>query len=298
MTDADRQIVADIADARAPVAITPRDLHFDIGGGRPGDGLANDWLGGDVVGTAVFNAASLTFPEMERLFMDAVREYRPQLSGRLLQEVRAFISQEAVHSREHRAINGLVDRCRYPVEALEARIREEMARVRERGPLAMLGVTIALEHFTALLADLLLGDQSLLAGAPRDIARLWQWHALEEFEHRAVAFDVFAEATKAWTPGQRRKVRNAIMGIVTFRFLRGLTQAASRLLAADGMHPWIARSRVMWFLVASPGPFRRSWRRYRDWYRADFHPSQHDNRLLLERWRAEFPPGAAQGAVA
>ena len=291
MTDAHRQRVADIAEARAPAAITPRNLHFDVRGSH-----TNDWLGGDVVGTAVFNAVSLIFPEMERLFMDAVREYRPQLSGRLLEEARAFISQEAVHAREHKSINSLVDRHRYPVDALEARTREEMMRVRERGPLAMLGVTIALEHFTALLADLLLGDPSLLAGAPRDVARLWQWHALEEFEHRAVAFDVFAEATKAWTPGQRRKVRNAIMGIVTFRFIRGLTQSASRLLAADGMNPWIARWRVLRFLCASPGPFRRTWRRYRDWYRVDFHPSQHDNRPLLERWRAEFPPGAAQPA--
>src|SRR5271170_6804428 len=166
MTARTRLTTIDVDTVRPPVAITPRDLHFDIGGGR-----TDTWLGGDIIGTAVFNAVSLTFPEMERLSMDAVREYRAELSGRLLEEARAFIAQEAVHSREHRSINGLVDRHRYPVDAIEARIREQLMRVRERGPLAMLGVTIALEHFTALMADVLLGDEGLLAGAPPDVAR-------------------------------------------------------------------------------------------------------------------------------
>ncbi|MDB5483785.1 MAG: metal-dependent hydrolase [Caulobacteraceae bacterium] len=293
MVAPNRQKKAVVADERPPVTITPRDLHFDIGGGR-----TNNWLGGDVVGTAVFNAFSLTFPEAERLFMDAVREYRPQLTGRLLEDARAFISQEAVHSREHRLVNGLLDRHRYPVDAIEAGIRERMVRVRERGPMAMLSVTIALEHFTALIADLLLGDDRLLAGAPRDVARLWQWHAVEESEHRSVAFDVYAEATRDWTPRQRQKARNRIMRSVTALFVGVITRSAARLLAADGMSPSLARARILWFLFGWPGPFRRCWRHYADWFQADFHPSKHDNRPLLERWRAEFPPGAAHGHAA
>ena len=285
--------MAEAAEARAPVAITPRDLHFEIGGGR-----TNNWLGGDVIGTAVFNALSLTFPEMERLSMDAVREYRPQLSGRLLEEARAFIAQEAVHSREHRSVNGLVDPHRYPVDAIGARARRNLTRVRERGPLAMLAVTIALEHFTALMADLVLGDEHLLAGAPPDVARLWRWHAVEEFEHRAVAFDVFTEATKGWTPGYRQRVRNGIMRTVTVRFLGGVIDSTVRLLASDGMNPIVACPRVLWFLFCAPGPCRRSWPHYRDWFSADFHPSKHDNGPLLDRWRAEFPPGAAHGQMA
>jgi predicted metal-dependent hydrolase len=278
---------------RPPIAITPRDLHFDIGGGP-----TNSWLGGDAVGTAVFNGISITFPEVERLSMDAVREYRPHLSGRLLEEARAFIAQEAVHAREHRSINALVDRRRYPVDAIEARVRGRLLRVREQGPLTMLGVTIALEHFTALMADVLLSDESLLARAPPEVARLWQWHAVEEFEHRTVAFDVYTEATKAWTPRDRQKSRNLIMRTVTRRFVGGVTDSAVRLLVADGMNVWFAYARVLWFLFAFPGPFRRSWRHYRDWYRADFHPSQHENRALLDRWRAEFPPGAAHAEMA
>jgi len=274
-------------------SVTPRDLHFQHQAAP-----SNAWLGGDVVGTAILNALSLTFPVGERLFMDAVRQYRAQLSGRLLDEAQAFIAQEAVHSREHLARNGGLDRARYPVDAIEAEIRERMTRVRERGPMAMLSVTIALEHFTAILADLLLSDDSLLEGAPPEVARLWRWHAMEETEHKAVAFDVFGEATKDWTPRRRQRVRNTVMRIVTLIFVVNVTRYAALLLTGDGMNPAVAKARVLWFLFSEPGPFRRVWRTYAAWYRDDFHPWDYDNTPRLEAWRARFPTPAVRHQAA
>ncbi len=267
-----------------PVTVTPRDLHFANDGGK-----SNAWLSGDRVGTAVFNALSLVFPEGERMFMDAVRHYRPQLSGRLLEEARAFIAQEAIHSREHISLNALLDRGHYPVEAIEAEMRRRTAMMRERGPMTMLCVTIALEHFTAMMADWFLQDDSLLASAPADIARLWQWHAMEETEHKAVAYDVFLEVTRDWTRKQRQTVRNRTMRIVTLLFTRNIAHFAAMLLEADGMNPVEAHARALWFLFGKPGLFRKSWKTYADWYRVDFHPWSHDNRDLLDAWRQRFP---------
>ena len=82
----------------------PRDLHFDTRAAR------GAWMGGDPVATAVFNALSLTFPDGEKLFVDAVRKFRGAASGRLADEVRAFIAQESIHSREHAALNAALDR--------------------------------------------------------------------------------------------------------------------------------------------------------------------------------------------
>jgi predicted metal-dependent hydrolase len=293
MAGVDEHIGIGPAQRRPQTAITPRDLHFAIEGGR-----TSDWLGGDVVGSAVFNAFSLMLPEGERLFMDAVREYRWLLAGRLLEEAQAFMAQEAVHAREHRSLNSLVDRRRYPVAAIEAQMREQMARVRDRGPMVMLRVTIALEHFTSLLADVLLGEDSLLADAPPDMARLWQWHAMEEFEHRTVAFDVFVAATEEWTPLQRLWARNVMMIVVSVVFVAALTGAAMRLLVADGMDQRTARLRVLWFLFGAPGPLRRCWLPFSEWFRAGFHPSWRHNTTLLQRWRAEFPPGTANAQMA
>jgi predicted metal-dependent hydrolase len=267
-----------------PVTVTPRDLHFANDGAK-----SNAWLGGDPVGTAVFNALSLTFPDGERLFMDSVRHYRGELSGRLLEDAKAFITQEAIHSREHVALNGLLDRNHYPVDAIEAEIRDRIRLIRERGPMAMLTVTIALEHFTALLADSFLSKTSVLNTAPEDVARLWRWHSMEETEHKAVAFDVFLEVTKNWTPRQRQKARSQSMAIVTVLFVRNITHYAATLLGADGVKPLTAHARVLWYLFGKPGLFRKSWRAYGDWYRSDFHPWNHDNRDLLNIWRERFP---------
>jgi predicted metal-dependent hydrolase len=265
------------------LTVTPRDIHFAT---EAASGKA--WLGGDPVATAVFNAMSLTFPDGERLFMDAVRHYRSELSGKLLEDAKAFIKQEAIHSREHVALNGGLDRTHYPIDAIETEIRSRIKATRERGPMAMLGVTIALEHFTAMMADVTLEDGSVFEGTDEDILRLWQWHALEETEHKAVAFDVFQQVTQDWTPRQRYFLRIRVMALVTILFTSNISRYASRLLIADGVSPWTARARVLWYLLFRPGLFRKGWRSYWAWYKPGFHPWDHDNRATIAAWQGKF----------
>ncbi len=265
------------------LTITPRDIHFAT---QAANGQA--WLGGDAVATAVFNAMSLTFPDGERLFMDAVRHYRAELSGKLLEDAKALIKQEAIHSREHVALNGGLDRGHYPVDEIEAEIRQRIGVTRERGPIAMLSVTIALEHFTAMMAEVTLEDGSIFDGTHEDILRLWQWHALEETEHKAVAFDVFQQVTQTWTPRQRYFLRIKVMMIVTLLFTSNISRYASRLLIADGVSPWTARAKVLWYLLFRPGLFRKGWRSYWSWYKPGFHPWDHDNRATLTAWQDKF----------
>jgi predicted metal-dependent hydrolase len=272
----------------ADVGVTPRDIRFSVEDARKGW-----WLGGDPVGTAVFNALSLTFPDGERLFMDAVRKQRDKLSGKLLAEAKAFIAQEAIHSREHVGLNALLDRDRYPVAEIEAAVRDRTSRVRERGPMAMLGATIALEHFTAMMADLFMATPDLFKGSPPDVERLWRWHAMEETEHKAVAFDVFQEAAKAWTPLARYRLRVRVMVLISILFTRNITRYATALLVADGFKPGAARRKVLWYLFGTPGLLRTGWRTYFDWYRPGFHPWDHDNRAKLSAWQAEFDAAVA-----
>lgn len=82
----------------ADVKIPPRDIRFDVAAAKD-----RRWLGGDPVGTAVFNALSLTFPDGERMFIDAVRHYRDCVSGKLADDVKGFLAQEAIHSRARAA---------------------------------------------------------------------------------------------------------------------------------------------------------------------------------------------------
>ena len=266
------------------LSVTPRDIRFE-----PAKDYVRHWLGGDPVGTAVMNALSLTFPDGERLFVDAVRHYRERLPPALQDDTRRFIAQEALHSREHQALNDLVDPAIYPVAEILAKIRARIAMARARGPFGMLVSTIALEHFTAMMAEVHMeaGDR-LFAGAEPRIERLWRWHALEETEHKAVAFDVFMEITRHWNPLRRYWLRVWTMALITVNFTGNISSHAARLLEAEGYSRRAARAAVRRYVWLSPGIFRLGWRTYFAWYRPGFHPWQIGSRPEVNSWRTEF----------
>jgi len=268
--------------------VAPRDIRFALDSARQGY-----WLGGDPVGTAVFNALSLTFPDGERMFMDAVRAYRDRLTGKLAQDAKGFIAQEAIHSREHHHLNSLIDRDRYPVSEIEEMVRGRVKMARERGPMAMLISTIALEHFTAMMAEMHARHRDLFETTDPEIEKLWRWHAMEETEHKAVAYDVFLEVTKDWPPMKRYVVRCRAMALVTLMFTRNITRYAARLLETDGYTPEAAMKAVKRFVWNEPGLFRRGWKTYFAWYRPGFHPWDQDDRAQFADWKAEFDAAAA-----
>jgi predicted metal-dependent hydrolase len=273
-----------ITAKRTNLSVTPRDIRFE-----PAQHYVRHWLGGDPVGTAVMNALSLTFPDGERLFVDAVRHYRERLPAALQDDTRRFIAQEALHSREHQALNDLVDPAIYPVAEILAKIRARIAAARARGPFGMLVSTIALEHFTAMMAEVHMEarDRLYAAAEPR-IEQLWRWHALEETEHKAVAYDVFMEITRHWSPLRRYWLRVWTMALITVNFTHNISRHAARLLEAEGYGQRTARAAVSRYLWLSPGIFRLGWRTYIAWYRPGFHPWQIGSRPEVISWRDEF----------
>lgn len=165
-----------------------RDLQF-----RLSPDSVDNWHADGPYVTHFINAMSLFFPEGERYFIHTVRHYRDRIGDPALQKaVLAFIGQEAMHGREHQEYNRLLADAGLPAQAVEAQVKRFLDALKAwLPPAAQLSVTIAQEHFTAIVADLVLNDLRLIAGADRRLSALWRWHALEETEHKAVAFDVY-----------------------------------------------------------------------------------------------------------
>ena len=89
----------------------------------------------------------------------------------------------------------------YDLSALEARVERRLAISRAAGRRSSTSPRpCALEHFTAILAHQLLGNPRHLAGADPESAALWRWHAIEEIEHKGVAYDTWLHATRATGP--------------------------------------------------------------------------------------------------
>ena len=134
-------------------------------------------------------------------------------------------------------------------------MRTRMNAMRQRGPRAMLLATIALEHFTAILADLfLVRAPHLIDGAPPELVRLWRWHAMEETEHKAVAFDVFREVTQHWPPLRRYAARVLTMAFVTVLFVYTVTRFSVALLRPRHRRHLARAGGGLLVPVCRPGP--------------------------------------------
>src|SRR6478672_1014371 len=161
-------MTATISPHVADLGITPRDRRFGRDAATP-----RLWHGGRVEATAIYNALSTTFPKGEAYFVESVRAFRDGAPPKLAEEIKAFTTQEAIHSREHDAFNKRAARSGYDLSTLEAQVEKRLAVSRSRPPVVSLAATMALEHFTAILAHQLLANRRHLAGADREAAGLW-----------------------------------------------------------------------------------------------------------------------------
>src|SRR5688572_7232476 len=149
---------------------------------------------GDLILSHIAANLSAVFPDGEDFFVRSVRHFRDRVTDpELKKEVAGFIGQEALHGREHRLFNDRLDELGYPVKKIEKWTRKGLAlREKVMSPTSNLAATAALEHFTATLAELVLTKPEVRDLFGHDEVRnLFLWHALEESEHKAVAFDVY-----------------------------------------------------------------------------------------------------------
>lgn len=242
---------------------------------------------GDLVMSHVVAGLSAVFPPGEDFFVRSVRSFRDQVTDpELKEQVKGFIGQEAMHGREHRELNERFDELGYPVRFVD-RLVEASLRFRERvlPPKANLAATAALEHYTATLAETLLTKPEARAQIAHDEVRnLFLWHALEESEHKAVAFDVYRHV------GGTERMRKVTMTILNIGFPLFVAIITLLSMARD---PAARRSpRKVWHSIKrlrrSPFIDRDIVARIRDYNRDDFHPDDHPTEALVEQWRAEL----------
>jgi predicted metal-dependent hydrolase len=270
---------------RPPVrarSITVRRPEIDY----PGAALPKYFVADDPVRSHIAAMLSAVFPEGEDFFVRSVRNYRDKITDpELKEQVKGFIGQEALHGREHRAFNEELQELGYPTRFVDRRVKEGLAILAKIAPKrTQLAVTAALEHYTATLAEVLLRQEHARNEfTTPEIRTLFSWHALEETEHKSVAYDVFQHVCgKRW-------VRVSTMYGVHLGFLVGMSAAVGLSIALD---PEARRPRRL--LPSLRGlrthPFfqRSVLRRLRDYDRGDFHPDDHDTVELLAHWRAQL----------
>ena len=255
------------------IPVRRMDFHFD-------EDIPLYWFDNNPFLTMLLTGLSCVFPEGERMFMRSVRHYQDRISDPELQKaVRAFIGQEAHHGKEHEAFNAFMAGKGLPIAKLMEFVRIGIAREesflsKER----MLAKTCALEHFTAMFAEQILEHPEFLDAMDERLRPLWLWHAVEESEHKAVAFDVYQRQIGSYW------VRTSEMAMTTmlFSFFTGLHTV--QLLHHQGeLGNWRSIRKGMRRLAGPQGFFRGLLPRYLAYYRPDFHPDQVDSRALRDK---------------
>lgn len=261
------------------MAIMPvrRNLSFKLPKSR-----VHDWNGNGLHFTQFLNTLSIFFPAGERFFIDSVRKYRDQIQDPELKEaIRNFIGQEGLHSREHIEYNQALADAGLPVEQYEAYVKKLLDNLKKNAPKsAQLAATCALEHLTAIMAKTLLEHEETLSGSDERFKALWEWHALEETEHKGVCYDVYEQVVGKGPGAYTLRVgafvvANAVFWSLVIPYHVGMVRRNKKHWDLKG---WIKHNRVLW---GKKGAFRAIIPEWFDYFRPGFHPWDDDNREVL-----------------
>lgn len=243
-------------------------------------------LDGDLVSSHLIAALTALFPDGEDFFVRSVRHYRSEITDPVLKrQVAGFIGQESIHGREHRVFNKHLAKLGYQTKQNEWITRKALGlRERMAPPISNLAATAALEHFTATLAELTLTYPEIRDLMGHETVRdLFVWHALEESEHKAVAFDVYRAV------GGSERMRIMTMKVIRNGFVLGLiTQIAVSLLFDKATYEKGRLRKSIRRVTASPMFSREVWNTLKAYDRKGFHPNDIDNTALMLEWREKL----------
>lgn len=260
----------------ASVGIPPRHINFVFP-----DSMQKYFYAGNATATTFFAMLSGFFPPGERYFMESVRPFRSRVTNRELRAaISGFMGQEAIHGREHDRLNALLAEKGFDMTTPDRFVRTGL-RILEMLPSSTrLAATTFMEHFTALLAEQLLEDESFQSLADPEMIKIWQWHALEELEHKSVAYDVYQLVGNSH--GER--IAAAAASLVVLLPMLGITW--TWMLAKDGQLGNIGDNlKGLSMLFGKNGFVSKILPRLPEFTRKRFHPGDHDTQAIESSWR-------------
>ncbi|MDB4973701.1 MAG: putative metal-dependent hydrolase [Myxococcaceae bacterium] len=245
------------------------------------------WNGGDAFTTRFLDALSVNFPTGERFFMDTVRAFEGSVSDpRLREQIALFVRQEAQHGAAHASYNERLAGQGIKVASILRSLTRQQKSTQRRYPLKkQLALTAAAEHVTAMLAEGLLGAAPMLDEQTDPTMRaLFLWHAVEEVEHKAVAFDVYQSAAQ----GDYLTRASAMIMFTLYLHVR-IAAIMKHMLEVDDLPSRrLLVARGLWRMYGPRGYLTRLLPSYLAWFRPGFHPWQSGMPAPVAAWIAEY----------
>jgi len=177
--------------------IIVRDFTFEF----PKD-LDPVWCPQNPARSHLFNGLSLVFPFLEPYLVRSTQSAIPHIDApELVEDMRGFDGQEARHFQCHRRLNELLKSNGYPeLLAVEKRIAKSYQRLLKKSLRTQLAYNAGFECMTNGFTNWMINKRTkLFLGASPQVTSFLLMHAVEETEHKTVAYDVYmAYSGKYW----------------------------------------------------------------------------------------------------
>lgn len=239
------------------------------------------------------HALSLLFPDGERFFIRSVKRYADQITDdKLKKDVKAFIAQEAQHGRQHEFLNEKIFGAKYEVKSFLENWTNFAFGFLEKlacdylpfgGGRLELAVTAAAEHYTATWGAGALRSESMSKFNSQQIKDLIRWHAIEEIEHKHVAFDVLRSVEDNY-------FLRAYAMVITTALIGGLSVwSFAHLLKQEKDIDWGKfLQQAMFEFTNKDGLFLQFAIAFLTYFKPGFHPSDDDDYELARKFAEDI----------
>ena len=243
--------------------LVPRPADFDFSGDIP------KYWQGEAFASRMLDALQLGFPDGERMFIHSVRNYSSEITDPVLKEqVKQFIYQEAQHGIGHTDFTKTLVDQGLPVEGVVKVIKSAMMAFKKTPRKYQLAATVAAEHMTASLGEFLLeDDNNILSNAHPAMKAFYMWHAVEEVEHKAVAWDLYESVA-----GGGYFTRALAMALTYPVMIGPLTLGTMAMLKADGELNIKELRKGAKTMFGKNGIWRKTFPSVMAFYKPGFHP--------------------------
>lgn len=263
-----------------------RRVKFDFQSEMPVHYLQNN-----IFSTHFVNSLHVIFPEGERFFIRSLQKVVPDIADKdLLKAIKDFSGQEGTHAHQHMLLWKVLKNQGFSVDEYATFYRtfcyDGIEKIiykiygKDNGAKVCVAITAALEHYTSMLAEVVFEHRDNWASLPDEMKHLLFWHAAEEIEHKAVAFDVLRYIDSNYL------LRATGMIIATTLLFSFTVAGVGMFIYQDKEKDWtkIPSDFVDFARTIGHPAFRKFIEQWYKFFDKNFHPNQLDNDVYAREY--------------
>jgi uncharacterized protein len=229
------------------------------------------WCGNSAFKTHLFNSFTLGVPDIEKYLILNIKKRINKIDNPTLkQEAQAFMTQEGQHSLQHSKFWDNLRYQGYTFDTYQALLQSTFFQILERrlSENFNLAISAGLEHLTTLMATAALEDNWFAEAEPQ-LRQLFEWHALEEIEHKTVVYDVLQNATRNYLLRlMGMLIANFLilvfLNLGLFMFLYQDKKLLDQKVWQEMLEFWMTKDKFLYRVLINSI----------EYFRKDFHPSK------------------------